>query len=204
MFAAIKKYCEGLIPDFSTISEERKTGLEKIAGYIKEKISEGQSANLVYICTHNSRRSQFGQIWAKVAANYYNIAGINTFSGGTQATAFHKNAINALMRAGFRIQAMGFDENPIYLVHYDDKAKPIECFSKVFDNKKNPSKDFAAIMTCGEAEENCPLVPGSDLRISSTYEDPKIFDNTGMEKAKYDQKCRQIALETFYIFSKTK
>jgi protein-tyrosine phosphatase/arsenate reductase len=204
VFPAIKKYCEGLIPDFGKIPEERKTGLEKVTSYVKEKISQGQPANLVYICTHNSRRSHFGQIWAKVAADHYQIKTVNTYSGGTEATAFNKNAINALMRAGFRIEAMNFNENPVYLVRYDSNAEPIECFSKVFDDKKNPLKDFAAIMTCSEAETNCPHIPGAELRVSTTYEDPKVFDSTGLQDTKYDERCRQIALETFYIFSKIK
>ena len=68
--------------------------------------------------------------------------------------------------------------------------------------KINPTKNFAAIMTCSDAEENCPFIPGVDLRIGTTYDDPKAFDNTELQDSKYDERSRQIALETFYIFSK--
>jgi len=202
MFITLKNYCDDLITHFDEISKERKTLLEKISQYIAKKSSGKESVNLVYICTHNSRRSHFGQIWAKVASVYNKIPHIHTYSGGTEATAFNSNAINALIRVGFKIKPVSFDENPIYHVSYDDKESPVECFSKVYDHPKNPQKDFAAIMTCSDAEENCPFIPGVDLRISTTYDDPKAFDHTKLQDAKYDERCRQIALETFYVFSR--
>ena len=159
---------------------------------------------MIYICTHNSRRSHFGQIWAHVAADFYNISKVNTFSGGTEATTFNINAINSLKRIGFQIEQIDKTENPIYHVFYTDNQKPSVCFSKVYDHSQNPEKEFAAIMTCGDAEENCPFIPGVELRIATTYVDPKAFDNTNLQDEKYDERCRQIARETFYVFSKIK
>jgi arsenate reductase len=201
MFTPIKNYCDHLKTQFDEIPEERKTLLEKISQYIAGKSSGNDPVNLVYICTHNSRRSHFGQIWAKVASDYYKIQNINTYSGGTEATAFNDNAINALVRVGFKIKPMNSDKNPVYHVYYHDNQQPIECFSKVYDDPKNPGNDFAAIMTCSDAEENCPFIPRADLRIATAYDDPKAFDNTKRQDTKYDERCRQIALETLYIFS---
>ena len=99
----LMKYCKKLENDFSNINPERKESLKNISGYIIDKINNQQSANLIFICTHNSRRSHFGQIWAHTAAFYYSIKNIHTFSGGTEATAFNINAINALKRVGFII-----------------------------------------------------------------------------------------------------
>ena len=202
MFQSIKTYCEDLIKDFDKIPSERKGVLEKITQYIAKKALLNKPINLVYICTHNSRRSHFGQIWAKVASEYYQIKNVNTFSGGTEATAFNINAINALKRVGFDVKPINIDKNSIYHISYDEKQAPIECFSKVYDDPKNPSKEFVAIMTCSDAEENCPFIPGVELRIGTTYDDPKAFDNTLMQDAKYDERCKQIALETMYAFSK--
>ncbi|MCD6066402.1 MAG: protein-tyrosine-phosphatase [Bacteroidetes bacterium] len=204
MYASIKNYCTELLKEFSTISPERKLLLEKIAVYINSKSSAHKPVNLVYICTHNSRRSHFGQIWAKVASEYYNIPNMHTFSGGTEATAFNIHAINALKRVGFNIRPVNIEKNALYHVFYDDQQTPVECFSKVYDDPKNPQSEFAAIMTCGDAEENCPFIPGVELRIGTTYDDPKVFDNTPWQDEKYDERCRQIALETLYVFSKTK
>jgi hypothetical protein len=57
-------------------------------------------------------------------------------------------------------------------------------------------------MTCSDAEENCPFIPGVDFRIATTYDDPKVSDNTSMQDSTYDERCRQIAREVFYVFSK--
>lgn len=202
MYSAIQSYCDSLTHEFDSIPNERKAVLEKISGYISQKLVRNQSVNLVYICTHNSRRSHFGQIWAVIASNYYRISNINTYSGGTEATAFHPNAINALKRIGFSVSVIKADQNPVCLVVFDDQHKPIECFSKVYDDAVNPKTDFAAIMTCSDAEENCPFIPDVDLRVGTTYDDPKAFDNTPQQDAKYDERCRQIARETLYAFSK--
>jgi arsenate reductase len=204
MHAAISNYCNDLSSRFETIDQNRKVLLEKISEYISKALKSGKAVNLVYICTHNSRRSHFGQVWAKVASVYYNIPQVNTFSGGTEATAFNSNAINALVRVGFDIKATNSGTNPIYHVVYDESMPPIVCFSKTYDDANNPKKEFAAIMTCSDAEENCPFIPGVDLRIGTTYDDPKAFDNTPLQDSKYDERCKQIALETLYVFSKVK
>ncbi len=57
-------------------------------------------------------------------------------------------------------------------------------------------------MTCGDAEENCPFIPGVELRVGTTYDDPKAFDGTEQQNEKYTERALQIGLETLYVFSK--
>lgn len=56
-------------------------------------------------------------------------------------------------------------------------------------------------MTCSDAEENCPFIPEADIRLLTTYSDPKEFDYTSLQDINYDERCKEIALETFYVFS---
>ena len=56
-------------------------------------------------------------------------------------------------------------------------------------------------MTCGDADENCPFIPGCDLRIGTTYFDPKSFDNSILQNEKYTERSNQIAMECLYVFS---
>lgn len=202
MLTEIKAYCDALPAEFGSIPAARRQLLERIAAYVKTKLEAGLPANLVYICTHNSRRSHFGQVWAKVASEYYGLKTVHTFSGGTEATAFNGHAIRALERIGFRVSPPPDGQNNRYQVVYDAQKPALECFSKVYNAPENPQQGFAAIMTCSDAEENCPFIPGVELRIGTTYNDPKAFDNTPQQDAKYDERCRQIALETFYAMSK--
>lgn len=203
MFTSIQQLCDELILDFDAIPNERKDLLTKISSYIQERKDKNQEINLVYVCTHNSRRSHFGQVWSAVAANYYRIQNVNSFSGGTEATAFNPNAINALKEVGFEIEKLSETDNPHYAVKFGPTNKTI-CFSKTVNDQANPIANFAAIMTCSDADENCPFIPGVDLRIGTTYEDPKKFDGTDLQNLKYQERSKQIATECLFVFSQIK
>jgi len=203
MYHSIKNYCENLITQFDTISTERKEILSLIAQYIQQKRDNSTAINLIYVCTHNSRRSHFGQVWAAVAASFYGIVNVKTFSGGTEATAFNINAINALKKIGFEIISDQKAVNPIYTVKFSE-SESTDCFSKRYDDEANPKSNFGAIMTCSDADENCPVIFGCDLRIATKYDDPKAFDNTPQQDEKYSERCQQIATEILYMFSLVK
>ena len=201
MNTKIKNLCDQLSQQFESISSDRKVLLEKISSYIQQKKDAELPIQLIYVCTHNSRRSHFGQIWAAVAAEYFGVNEVSTFSGGTEATAFNPNAIQALRGLGFEITEMDTTLNPKYEVDFGGSKASI-CFSKVYDDASNPTSNFAAIMTCDDAEENCPFIPGVELRIGTTYEDPKAFDGTELQEEKYIERALLIGLETLYVFSK--
>ena len=204
MFPSIQLYIQNAITHFDEIPAERKELLSKISQYVATKIKAGEKVELIYICTHNSRRSHFGQIWAKTAAAYYGFDNVQTYSGGTEATAFNANAIKAAKGVGFEITDNGATTNPHYRVKYDANQEDILCFSKKYDDLANPQKGFCAIMTCTEADGACPFVPGAVARVSTPYLDPKAFDDTPEKDAKYSERCLQIATETLYAFSLVK
>lgn len=203
MHPQLVAYIEALMPEMAKIPQERKEELERIAAYVQAKSQAKEAANLTFICTHNSRRSHLSQIWAATAAAYYGIEGVNAYSGGTEATAFNPRAVAAIERAGFRVENPGGD-NPRYQVTFSDNAPAMECFSKRYDDPTNASEDFVAVMTCSEADKNCPLIPGASLRVSIPYVDPKASDGTEKEAATYDERCKQIATEMCYIMSHVK
>ena len=203
MFKTIQELLDELSKQFDTISDERKTLLFQISKYIQEKKNNGLAIQLVYICTHNSRRSHFGQIAATIVANYYNIKNVASYSGGTEITAFNINAINALEKLGFEIVTNDLNNNPLYKVFYDEENY-VSCFSKKYNDDANPKNNFLAIMTCSDADENCPLILGAENRISTTYEDPKKSDGTELQEQIYKERFKQIALETLYVFSLVK
>lgn len=190
--------------DFNGISAERKLELDKITAYVTSKMVNSETAELVYICTHNSRRSHFGQIWAATAAAYYEIPNLKTYSGGTEATACNVRSVAALKRAGFEITKTTDTSNPIYHILYADNGPKLMAFSKKYDDTANPKKGFCAVMTCSSADAACPVVFGASKRVSTPYEDPKAFDGTPEESRMYDERSKQIATETFYVFSKVK
>ena len=201
-YPAITQYIESLTSGIPDIPAERKELLEKLSQYIIEKKKAGEDVHLNFICTHNSRRSHISQIWAVTAAAFFGLTDIHCYSGGTEATAFNPRAVAAMERAGFWIENPGGD-NPHYLVTFSNNGTHIECFSKVYYDEANPTENFAAVMTCSHADENCPFIPGA-TRIAVTYEDPKVADDTPEEQERYDERVRQIGTELLYAMKVSK
>lgn len=201
---ALLSTIENLISNlnFDSISEERKIVLQPLVDYIQTKVSNQQEIRLNLICTHNSRRSHLSQIWAQTAANYYGIQNVFCYSGGTEATAMFPMVAKTLSNQGFDIKTIAEGNNPVYAVKYSENEHPVICFSKTYDDSFNPQAEFAAIMTCSQADGGCPFIAGAEKRIPITFEDPKAFDNTPQQAEKYEERSVQIATEMKYVFSK--
>ncbi|RAW02084.1 low molecular weight phosphatase family protein [Pseudochryseolinea flava] len=200
---AIERTIEKLVQEFDQISDERKSIIAHLHHFVSENKAAGKKILLNFICTHNSRRSHISQIWAQTAAHYYGIAGVETFSGGTEATAFNPRAVAAMKHAGFEITAAKDGDNPVYLVKFSDEAPALTVFSKRYDDDFNPKTGYGAVMTCSHADDNCPLIPGAK-RIALTFDDPKEFDGTPQESAKYAERVHDIGREILFAFSLVK
>jgi len=198
----IKHLCQALEQEFDDITIERKLKLIELSDYIISRKNDDEITRLVVICTHNSRRSHMGQIWAQVAADYYGIRNIETFSGGTEATAFNPRAVSAFKKVGFDINTIKKDDdNHRYELRWSEDMEAYQAFSKRYDHTLNPSEKFAAIMVCTSADEGCPIIIGCDFRLSLPYEDPKAYDDTGLEAEMYDERLRQIGRDMLFCFS---
>jgi hypothetical protein len=183
------------------IAADRRAPLDALADWITAKIRAGEPADVVFICTHNSRRSHLAQVWAQVAAAWHGVDGVATYSGGTETTAFNPRAVAALTAAGLEIDVVDPGGNPVYEVRYAATRPPIRAFSKVYSDPPNPTEGYCAVMTCSDADEACPVVVGADERIAVLYVDPKISDGTERETATYDERCGQIAREMLCVMS---
>jgi protein-tyrosine-phosphatase len=205
LLPSVQRYCEAVSKDFSAIDPNRREDLDSFVVWLRQRRAEEKPWHLTFICTHNSRRSQFAQVWAKVAAVYYGLE-VETYSGGTEVTACNHRTIRALERAGLVLAAVQHrpglaDNNPLYRLQYAPKAEPLSLFSKLYSDSSNPQSDFTAILVCSSADEACPLVPGAALRFYHGYDDPKRSDGSAEEATSYDATCRLIALEWLYVFS---
>ena len=197
MNTALNQFVEKL--SIANPSPKLKEELAILIDYIKTQKARNKPLHLNFICTHNSRRSQFSQLWAKVMAQYHGID-CNTYSGGVEVTTCNERVINTLLSQGFDIKTKENGDNPYYQISMGG-AYFGEYFSKLYDDFSSPTKGFAAVMTCAHADENCPYIPGAEQRIPVRYKDPKSFDDTPEEKAAYNNKSIEIASEMHYVFS---
>ncbi len=201
-YPELQQYLMNVTTRISSIPDDRKAELATVADYIRERLSSTEQAKITFICTHNSRRSHLAQIWAQIAAEHYGLSGVETYSGGTEITAFNPRAIAALQHCGLKIVADDpTSTNPRYRVYTSETSAPQICFSKIYHAPPNPTAAYCAVITCSEADEACPVVLGCDLRIPIRYEDPKIADDTPSEAARYDERSNQICGEMFYLMS---
>ena len=186
--------------DVAAIPSERSAVLQPLIDYISAKKSSGHPVRLNFICTHNSRRSHLSQVWAQAMAYYCGVQNVSTYSGGTERTALYPMVAETLKNSGFEIKIIAQSENPVYTIKYSENEPPVMGFSKKWDDDFNPNSEFAAIMTCSQADEACPYIAWADVRIPITYEDPKFFDLSPQQAEKYSKRSLQIAGEMLYVF----
>ena len=200
----LRPYVNEVANELELLSAERRVVLGEIAAIITTRLAEGKAAQLTFICTHNSRRSHMSQIWAQTAAYYYGLDKVHAFSGGTETTACNCRTVAAMRRVGFDIQDTTTGDNPIYLVRYADGRPAIRAYSKLYNADANPRRDFIALMTCSVADKTCPVVNGAIARYAIHYADPRLCDDTPTETTAYNERCREIAREMFYIMSEVR
>jgi hypothetical protein len=202
LFPALERYLANLA-QFKPPAE-RQPELSRLAHFTAQQVRTQGQAALVFICTHNSRRSHFGQVWAQTLADHHGLIGVTAYSGGTEATACHPHTVAALRRAGFEVDPLDQQANPRYRIRYGEGHPGLEAWSKHYSHPTNPQQGFAAIMTCDSAHEACPVVLGAAARFPILYQDPKAYDGTPQEQAAYDERCQQIAVEMNWLMKKMK
>lgn len=199
LYPALEQHVIDFTNDAESIPPERRKKLDDLRQAL---IQRNWQANLLFICTHNSRRSHLAQVWARACAVHANRLEIDTYSGGTEVTAFNPQAAEALRVSGFHIPAVA-GNNPEYRVSFAPELPPVRCFSKRYDSIDNPRRGAIAIMTCTDADEACPHVANAELRFALPYTDPKAADGTPDAAKVYLERSLEIGREMAYLFLKS-
>lgn len=186
------------------LDDNRKDLLQGIAKSIAEiYTSNNGKISVNFICTHNSRRSQLGQVWTFFAANYFDL-NITSYSGGTEVTAFHRNTVMTLKEVGFTFNVEEFShQNPVYQVSFNETSDYILGFSKTYDHQINEAP-YVAVTTCNSADQNCPYIAEATKRFHLPFVDPKFSDNTEDQQKIYLKTNAEVASEIYYIFDLVK
>lgn len=203
LYPELRRFLADRRGEFDRIPAERKELLEELGAFVRRHHEADKPVDLIFVCTHNSRRSHMSQLWAQAAADMLGLR-VTTYSGGTEDTAFNPRAVAAIERAGFRVEKTTEARNPIYHVRMADDRPAMTCFSKAYDAPPNPDGGFGAVMVCDDADEACPVVDGAAGRFAIPFVDPKVSDNTPAEAATYDERCAQIAREMLYAMTRAR
>ena len=191
-------------PGFRDIPEERQSILADCATSITDQLIKNSSTSVVVICTHNSRRSQLGELMIACAAKVYGIDSLKSYSGGSEATAFNHRMVNALITEGISFKLLEAGENPRYVTSIAGEPFENEFFSKKYDHDFNPKQNFIAVLVCDSADEACPHIIGASARYFIPYVDPKVSDDSPKEAEVYGAKVIEIGREMFYMIKQVK
>jgi arsenate reductase len=111
--------------------------------------------NILFICTHNSARSQL----AEGLVNHYFKDTWEANSAGTTATSVNPFAVQAMAEIGIDISQHA---------------------SKTIDVFKN--EEFDVVVTvCDSARETCPFFPGKQV-VHKSFADPSSVEGSDEEK----------------------
>lgn len=192
---ALLAHAEALTTGFDRIDPVHREAGAQLVDWIVKHHQPGQPLHVTVVCTGNSRRSILGATMGNVAAAYYGLPEIRFHSGGTAPSAFNPRTVAALQAIGVEIEPTGAEAprgepdtaNPIYRVRWGQGLETTE-FSKTYRDPANPQAGFAALLVCTEADAACPVVQGASARIKMPYLDPKLYDGSPFEAAKYAER----------------
>ena len=110
---------------------------------------------ILFICTHNSARSQM----AEGLVNSLYADRFQASSGGTEATMVHPAAIRVMAEIGIDLSAQ--------------RSKSVnEFIDQPFDH---------IVTVCDNARQGCPFFPGGKEYLHHTFEDPAACTGTDEE-----------------------
>lgn len=202
LLPVVEAHCRLLSTGLDQIGPAHREAATVLVEWIVANHKTGKPLPILCVCTGNSRRSMLGSTMGNIAAAYYGLPEIGCYSGGTEPSALNSRTMTALKAIGVQIDPLGNEAprgaanapNPIVRIRWgkvDSGTSPtletIE-FSKKYSDAHNPQKGFAALMVCGEAEEACPAIQGQSIRIPMRYLDPKMYDDSEYEAAKYAER----------------
>ena len=196
--ATLRTFLDDRMREREDIPPARLQVLRELADRVRER--EG-TARVMFVCTHNARRSHLAQVWMHAACAGAGVREIECFSAGAEVTRVHPAVLAALSHAGLRVREITGGANPVVEVSGSlsrDEPRdipPLRLFSKQIDDPSNPRDGFIVVTVCSDADAACPVVRGAAARVHLPYEDPKIADGTPRELDTYGDRSAQIARE---------
>jgi arsenate reductase len=169
--------------------------------FLEEQRRNKAPGQITFISSNESTVAQMAQAWSKAAAYYFGFNDFSVYSGGLNPENISVNAIIALEKAGFIVYKTNVKGVEVYRIKYAYNLEPLVAFPKKINHVKNPGDNFMAVILDANAEMNIGNIRGTYHRLLLEYDDPKGYDGSDFEMTKYQESCKTIAIEMFYVFS---
>lgn len=183
----VKQYLSQL----DQISSSRMIELDKLARLIKTSQREGVS-DILFVCTHNSRRSQIAELSLAQALNDTGYHNLQIHSCGTESTSIPQQIKDLYVSKGYIVSELEG------IVNVSNGSWSKKIYSKTIDDGNMPKQNIA-VLVCDHASESCPHSPKFMHRYNLNYIDPKLHDGTEQESKAYQKAYDRITREMVYL-----
>jgi hypothetical protein len=201
LYPILNEYVRDFPKEFRKIPEDRRYRLNEMVYFLEEQKQNKAPWQITFISSDESTIGQMAQAWSKAAAYYFGFTDFQPYSGGLNPDEISVSTIIALEKAGFIVYKSEVNGVDVYRIKYSYNLEPILAFPKKIDHSKNPGSNFMAVIVDGNADLNISNIKGTYYRLFLDYEDPLGYVGSDLEDAKFDESCKRIAVEMFYVFS---
>ncbi|TFG09674.1 arsenate reductase ArsC [Candidatus Heimdallarchaeota archaeon] len=120
---------------------------------------------VIFICSHNSARSQIAEAFLRNYANNH----FEVYSAGLESTRINRYTIKVMEELNYDLS---------------------EQYSKALSDFIGHVHFGIMITVCDQADEKCPTMPGIGTRLHWSFEDPSSYEGTEEEKLEFFRKVR--------------
>jgi protein-tyrosine-phosphatase/DNA-binding transcriptional ArsR family regulator len=132
-------------------------------------------ARVLFLCTHNSARSQM----AEGILRHFGAERVIAFSAGSQPAEVHPNAVRAMTAIGIDIS--------------QQQSKHLDTFA---------GQSFDYIITvCDRVREVCPIFPNDPEQIHWSFADPAAVEHSLARERAFQQTAHQLVTRTGHLLT---
>jgi arsenate reductase (thioredoxin) len=143
----------------------------EFANHDDHEVSKMKKPKVLFLCTHNSARSQMAEAFLrKFAGDRF-----DAYSAGFEPTELHPFTKRVMEEIGFDMSG--------------HQAKALKQFL-------GRTLFTYLITVCQRKEDECPIFPGTSIRLDWSFEDPDAFEGSEEEKlAKFRETRDKMGLQ---------
>jgi len=188
-------FCTDALGQIDKIPAERKVLLDNLAAEMTGK------RHILFTCKTNSRRTLLLQAWAQAAFLYTGLFNKFALSSGDTITEVYPKIANVLMASGFYCSYAQNGSDKGYIISINDEYPINIILSKNYFGTIDTSHTVIANICADNELSNISL---NAKHFNLPYQSPSIYDKTEVEKLKYTELNKTIAIEMMYLAQKTK
>jgi hypothetical protein len=191
----LASFCAEALSKADSIAPARKQLLDNLAEEMTYK------RYLMFTCKTNSRRTLLLQAWSQTAFIYMGLYNKFAISTGDTITEVYPEIANVLTASGFYCSKAVNGEEQGYLISVN-KELPINIMLSKNYFGSIDTKHIVIANICGKNETSS--IAATAKHFTLPYQSPLIYDGTAMEKIKYAELNKTIAIEMMYLAQQIK